>query len=184
MWNYSMFIHNYGGAENTSINTYNEYIQMLYDRDPIFPEEIGKDSSVLRNLKRNTKQRVVEYEKQKKEYPHVLIEKKVDYLVTEEVPESKDMTNTKEVYVADYNFCYFRVKSVGSSLPKKIWMLPFEDCYLQCEFEETLPYGMSLYKVVNIDEISDDKEKMGLLQDWMEQCHQKAERNKVGWKEE
>lgn len=82
-WNYSMFIHNFGGEENTSVNTYNEYLQMLYDRDPIFPEEINKDSKALKDLNRNAKQRVVEYVKQKREYPQIFVKKKLKYVLTE-----------------------------------------------------------------------------------------------------
>lgn len=174
-WNYSMFIHDYR-------DTYNEYLQILYDRDPIFPEEIKKDSGTLKDLKRNTKLRTVEYINQKREYPRILIEDKVEYVITEEELESKDVKKRKKVYVADYNFCYFSVRS--NQLPKSFWMVPIENCCLKCEYEETLPSGMLLYEVVNIEEISDDMEKMSLLQEWMIQCHRKAERNKVGWEEQ
>ncbi|MBR5598165.1 MAG: glycosyltransferase [Lachnospiraceae bacterium] len=174
-WNYSMFIHEYK-------DTYNEYLQILYDRDPILPEEIKKDSGTLEDLKRNTVLRAADYIDENREYPQVLIEDKVEYVVAEEELKSIEGKKIKKVYVADYNFCHFSVRS--NHLPKSFWMVPVENCYLKCEYEKTLPSGMLLYQVVNIDEISDDLEKMSLLQEWMIKCHRKAEQNKVGWGEE
>lgn len=165
-WNYSMFI-----RRDIHKTLPEEYLQILYDRDPILPEEIKKDSGTLEDLKRNTMLRTTETMGQNREYPQVLIE---DHVISF---ESKEAGKAKKVYVEDYNFCYFSVKN--NHLAKSFWMVPARNCYLKCEYKETLPSGLFLYKVVNIEEISDDVEKMSLLQEWMIKCHRKAEKNKV-----
>ena len=175
-WNYSMKIRSFG---NSKKDTYNEYLQMLYDRDPIFPEEIHEESGVLKDLKRNAEQRMTDNEEEDRLYPRITIKKMLDYAINEEELENKD-TN-KKVYVEDYNFCYICVKKVDLSLPKSFCLLIDEthNCYLKCEFEKTLSHGMLLYKVINIDEISYNMKKMTLLQDWMIECHRNAKGNKV-----
>ena len=102
-----------------------------------------------------------------------MIEDELEYVVSEKELEGIATKKIKKVYVVDYNFCYFRVR--GNALPKIFWMIPFENCYLKCEREEKLSSGMWLYKVANIEAISDDMEKMSLLQEWMIKCHRKKE---------
>ena len=177
-WNYSMKIRSFG---NSKKSTFDEYLLMLYDRDPIFPEEINEESGVLKDLKRNAEERLNRKEEEDRTHPRVTIEKTMHYVMNEEALKNGESLIDKTVYVVDYNFCYICVKKVDLSLPQSFCLLIDEthNCYLKCEFEKTLSHGMLLYKVVNIDQISYNVKRMTRLQDWMVECHKEAEGTKI-----
>ena len=153
-WNYSMKIVDYK-------ESYDEYLQIIYDRVPVLPQEIKKDSGSFDDLRLNTKKRVTTPFYQKRQYPRVILDMKVPY-------KAKDAKNEKQpqkVHVWDFNYCHITLR--GEKLPKELELLISEKLTLKCRYETDIYSGDKLYKVVNGGELTEDKELEVLLLQWL-----------------
>lgn len=151
-WNYSMKILDY-------LDSYEEYLQMLYDRIPVLPQEIKKDSGSFEDLKLNTKKRVTAPFYQKRQYPRILLDTMVAYS-----ENGKDREKEK-INIYDFNYRYVSLDSDITS--KQIVLYLLEDISLDCVYETELRNGYKLYRVENCDALVADAEKMERLTDWL-----------------
>lgn len=151
-WNYSMKILDY-------MDSYDEYLQMLYDRVPVLPQEIKKDSGSFEDLKLNTKKRVTAPFYQKRQYPRILLDTMVVY------SKSGKDGEQKTINVYDFNYRYVSLDSDITS--KQIVLYLLEDISLDCAYEMELRNGYKLYRVTNCDALVADAEKMERLTDWL-----------------
>ena len=171
-WSYSMKILDYK-------NTYNEYLQLMYDRVPVLPKEIKKDSGSFEDLKLNTKKRIVSPFYQKRQYPRVLLDADVAYCIPKDALKDAGMSEKGNIHVVDFNYCFVSVDN--EKAPKKITLHPDEKYYLECEFVEELQSGQKLYRVANIEKIWRNDSVMNDLLAWLvktndEACRKTAER--------
>lgn len=164
-WNYSMKILDYRG-------TYDEYLQILYDRVPVLPTEIKKDSGSFEDLKLNTKKRVVSPFYQKRQHPRVLFEADVTYQVGKDALEDAGVSEKGTVHVVDFNYRFITIKK--DNFPKKFTLLPEKKYYLDCEFESEVHSGLNLYKVLNCDQIWKEKVIMDEFLIWLAEMDKKA----------
>ena len=161
-WNYSMKIMDY-------VDTYDEYLQMIYDRIPVLPQEIKKNSGSFDDLRLNTKKRVEVPFYQKRQYPRIIVDTDVAY-------ENLDGQNstTKMTHMHDFNYCYVTLQH-ECDLPKEIKIILTDDIVLHCNFEMILRSGDHLYQVKNLEELTNDTQIEDFLMKWLEEMAKKAE---------
>lgn len=164
-WCYSMKILDYK-------DTYNEYLQLMYDRIPVLPAEIKKDSGSFEDLKLNTKKRITTPFYQKRHQPRVLLDAQVPYKTSKEAAKEADVKETGLIHVVDFNYCYVGISD--EKVPKRLVLHPDEKYYLECEFHEEIKSDLKLYKVINIEEIWKNNTLMEELLAWMIKTHQEA----------
>ena len=157
-WSYSMKIKDFMG-------TYNEYLQMLYDRIPVLPQEIKKDSGSFDDLKLNTKKRVVAPLYQKRQYPRILLNREVAYIIEGDKKERK-------ILLHDFNYLY-----VSVLLEEEIDCFTLkltEEIALTCKYESEIRKGHKLYHVLNHEEILQSDELTNGLLIWLIEMNQIA----------
>ncbi len=160
-WNYSMKILDYG-------DSYDEYLQMLYDRVPMLPLEIKKDSGSFEDLKLNTQKRLSTPFFQKRQYPRILLDVQVECYVQE--GELHKLYG--KVLLRDFNYCYVLVEQ--SMNVEKMFLKLVENIELECSYERELNSGYQLYEVRNLDELLDDLEQLEKLLVWLKQTNAEA----------
>lgn len=168
-WNYSMKILDY-------TDSYNEYLQMLYDRIPVLPQEIKKDSGSFEDLKLNMKKRVTAPFYQKRQYPRILLDVMVGYSFAENngmKQEDGKMLPEGKINLYDFNYRYVSIDS--SRVLKHIVLYITEDIWLDCVYETELRGGHKLYRVENCDALVTDAEKMERLVEWLSVTNKEAE---------
>lgn len=158
LWNYSMKITDYR-------DSYAEYLQMIYDRIPVLPSEIKKDSGSFEDLRLNTKKRAVSPFYQKRQYPRVLLNMEVSYL-------SDEGRNTGQLHLRDFNYCYVSLR--GENLPKELTLILTDDIELKCVYNMELRSGDLLYTVKNRDSLMNDRTKEKLFLTWLCENSRKA----------
>lgn len=159
-WNYSMKILDY-------MDSYNEYLQMLYDRIPVLPQEIKKDSGSFEDLKLNAKKRVTAPFYQKRQYPRILLDTMVDYSLP------KDDSVKGQVNLYDFNYRYASLESGCEE--SRIILHITENISLDCIYETKLQNGYLLYRVENCDALVNDRLTMEQLTEWLSSTHKEAE---------
>lgn len=164
-WNYSMKIVGYE-------DTYDEYLQMIYDRIPVLPQEIKKDSGSFEDLRLNTRKRVAAPFYQKRQYPRILLE--ADVLCECAGEQEENLKEGQTVHLRDFNYCYVTLRR-GQVLPEELNLKLTEELMLHCVYETTLRNSDLLYGVTNVDALTRDTGKAALLASWLEQTARKAE---------
>lgn len=157
-WNYSMKIVDY-------MDTYDSYLQIIYDRIPVLPQEIKKDSGSFEDLKLNTQKRVTSPFFQKRQYPRILLDIKVP---AETAEGGKKMT----VHLWDFNYCYVSLR--GRGLPKELILHLTERISLRCTFENDIHDHEHLYAVTNGETLARSPETSDELLEWVSKMNKDA----------
>lgn len=167
-WNYSMKILDY-------LNTYDDYLQMLYDRVPRLPQEIQKDSGSFDDLKLNMKNRVTSPFYQKRKRPRILLDTMVNYYIYE-ATDSKEvkerMEPTGKIKLHDFDYYYACLDSVIT--PEHIVIQFTEGIRFDCTYKTQLSNGYQLYQVVNYEEVVSNPLKLKQLAKWLQKNNVKA----------
>lgn len=179
-WSYSMKILDHKG-------TYDDYLQLMFDRVPMLPTEIEKDSGSFQDLKLNTKNRVVSPFYQKRQFPRVYLDADVECKVEATAEDNNGAKSVSSLHVVDFNFCFVTLDE--EEAPEKFTLHPTEKYALNCEFIEELRSGVKLCRVTNIDSIWINKNVMEEFLIWLvktheESCKKKAEQDKKRKEEE
>ena len=179
-WSYSMKILDHKG-------TYDDYLQLMFDRVPMLPTEIEKDSGSFQDLKLNTKNRVVSPFYQKRQFPRVYLDADVECKVEATAEDNNGAKSVSSLHVVDFNFCFVTLDE--EEAPEKFTLHPTEKYALNCEFIEELRSGVKLCRVTNIDSIWISKNVMEEFLIWLvktheESCKKKAEQDKKRKEEE
>lgn len=167
-WNYSMKITDY-------TNSYDAYLQMLYDRVPVLPQQIKKGSGSFEDLKLNTKKRVQAPRYQKRQHPRVQLEIRVPYRKKDAGAACKG--KLPEVFLRDFNYVY--VSLSGAKLQEEIVLLLEEGLEIECAFEGNLRMGNKLYRVENTKEFVGDKKRERQLVEWLSETNRTIADRKV-----
>ncbi len=155
LWNYSMVIKDYK-------DSYDDYLQIIYDRIPVLPLEIKKDSGGFEDLKLNTKKRVVAPFFQKRQYPRIALD--IDVRCESEGLES--------VHLYDFNYCYINVPK--TILKNEITIIVADDIKLHCVADQEIRGGKKLYRITNMAEIMDNEVLYDRLLEWLSKTHEEA----------
>lgn len=164
LWSYSMKITDYH-------DTYDQYLQLLYDRVTTLPGEIKRDSGSFEDLKMNTQKRVTPPFFQKRYDARILLDIEVNYEAMEEDGSRKEK---KTVHFLDFNFSYAALK--GEALPESLVLMPEEPWALQCQYKEDIRKGIRLYRILNDKELWENKEVMEEFTKWLSETEKDASR--------
>jgi len=168
-WSYSMKILDYK-------DTYDEYLQLMYDRVPVLPAEIKKDSGSFEDLKLNTKKRITSPFYQKRQFPRVFLDAQVPYKTSKEVAKEAEVDEKGELHVMDFNYCFVGIDA--EKTPKTLTLHPDEKYAWNCEFVEELQSGLKLYKVLNVNAIWGNVPVMEELLVWLIKTNEEATKKK------
>lgn len=158
MWNYSMQIVDYK-------ESYDAYLQMLYDRIPILPQEIKKDSGSFEDLWLNMKKRVTVPNYQKRQYPRILLETDVE---GQSIEDNMEERVCRMVHLRDFNYCYVTLLRDGE-VQKGLELTLTDGVVLSCCYETALRNGNLLYAVKNLDELTGGTATEIKLLHWLEE---------------
>ena len=168
-WSYSMKILDHK-------DTYDDYLQLMFDRVPMLPTEIEKDSGSFQDLKLNTKNRVVSPFYQKRQFPRVFLDTDAECKVIT-ATEKENGAEELSLHIVDFNYCFVTVDA--EEVPEKFILLPKEKYALECEFVEELRSGVKLCRVTNINDIWSKPALMEELLVWLVKTHDEAGKKKA-----
>jgi cellulose synthase (UDP-forming) len=150
LWNYSMRITDYCG-------TYDDYLQLLYDRIPTLPQSIKQNSGSFDDLYLNSKKRITQDVFQKRHLARVQMQQSVP------CPEAPGGAVT----VSDFNYCFVNLAS-KVALPSELTLKPLEGLEIRCRTRNTATAnGGWLYSVENRDELVNNEVTYNLLLQWL-----------------
>ncbi len=139
------------------LGTYEEYMQIIYDRVPALPQHLDEHAGSFDDLKLNVKKRTEKPFYQNRTVPRIRIEPVVyDY-------------EGNEQRIVDFNYKYLTLKGMYKPRDEEILVIePHEGLFLVCKRLRYIAGGDSLYKVENYYEIVDEPGKNRLLEKWIE----------------
>ena len=132
--------------------TFDDYLQILYDRTPTLPTNLSKSLSSFDDLRINITKRTKAVFFENRHYPRIDMEEQV-------VSESGA---TFRMVNFNYKYVIFR----EPSLPKEMRVTPVEGLWFNVQYDREIPGGRQLYIVKNYDEIHGDREKSAILAEW------------------
>lgn len=125
-----------------------EYFQIIYDRAHSLPKTISMRSSVYGDISTNIKERFAKAEESTRKHVRIGINRKYP-LVTGE-----------KLYLKNYNFNYLLVIE-ETTLDDEIEIILEKDVIMKCK-----RYKNSLFKVENVEELTDSPEFMKIIEEW------------------
>ncbi|MBR1857173.1 MAG: glycosyltransferase [Oribacterium sp.] len=142
-WVYSMVITDYLG-------NYDDYLGIIHDRIPPLPSEIDRDSGSFEDLRLNTVKRIETPFFQKRLWPRIALDT---------YREGVGDAGVISVYVYDFNYIYFNLKVAGA--PPKLKIRITTSLLIEAEFDKSAHTSGagSLYRVLNIKDITGNEEK-------------------------
>lgn len=159
-WNYSMRIWDY-------LESYDDYLQMLYDRIPVLPQEIKRGSGSFEDLKLNTAKRAAAPFYQKRRYPRVFLETEV----------ACGGTKSGKVTLRDFNYRYAAI--VSEEHPKELALRLPAGITIPCVYETELLQGVWLYRVKDMSALFSDHARYEKLVEWLAQRQREAIRQEA-----
>ncbi len=160
-WSYSFKLDDYNG-------TYDDWLQIIYDRVPMLPSEIKRDSGIFEDLTINTKKRIEAPFFQKRAYPRIPINADTEWKIGNE---------TRIIKILDFNYHFLSV-SDSEDLPEESTVLIKDKLELHVVSHMKAGNRNRLYRVENIEELVKDDASYKLLLDWFEECS-KNDRDKA-----
>ena len=147
IWKYAFFITDMCG-------TYDDYLEILYDREPTLPTNLDESLSSFDDLRINVAKRTKEsfFENRK----------------LARVPINSEMNTTdgKSVYVVNFNYKYMALK--GTMLADSMTIVTQNKLEFVCKYEREVHSAIKLYAVENYGEIHNDPTRRALLKEWIE----------------
>ena len=142
-WIYSCRILDY-------LDTYDDWLQILYDRIPLIPDALKRDAGVFEDLQLNTTRRVTGVDREKRNLPRVKIEEKVD-----------------GVLVEDFNYQYVTLRSKEKIESINLEVEGKSVGKLMCGYIKNLRGDIDLYEVMNLSEFVSNRLKYQELLLWL-----------------
>ncbi|PRR81681.1 glycosyltransferase [Clostridium vincentii] len=147
-WKYAFYI-------TDMLDSYKDYLQILYDRVPTLPLTLADALSSFDDLKLNVSNRTKETFYQNRRLPRINMDIDVK------------TKNGRFVHIINYNYKYI-VLSIQDK-PKELQLIPVEGLELKCKYERTIRENIELYAIKNYNEIHTNVEEQKLLEEWIEE---------------
>ena len=125
-----------------------EYFQIIYDRAHTLPKTISRKSSIYGDISTNIKERFAKAEESTRKHVRLEINRKYP------------LTTGEMVYLKNYNFTYILLIE-ETTLEDEIEIVVAKDIIMKCT-----RYRKSLFKVENVDELTDSPEFMKIIEEW------------------
>lgn len=158
-WKYAFKITDYA-------NTYDEYLQLLFDRIPTLPQSLDSASGGFDDLRINVSRRAAKPFYENRRLPRV--------------PMNVQLHDTEGGVhlMTDFNYQYCTCFT-GTAAPESMVLVINKqyDLVLDCELVRTLTSGKALYLVKNYTELYAQRNKKHLLESWVECQWQYAMQN-------
>lgn len=145
-WKYAFYI-------SDMLDSYTDYLQIIYDRVPTLPLTLADSLSNFDDLRLNVSNRTKETFYQNRRLPRIDMD--IDIKTD----------NDSYVHVVNYNYKYV-VLNIQNK-PKELILVPVEGLELKCKYERTIRGNMELYAIENYNEIHTNHEGQKLLEDWI-----------------
>lgn len=147
-WRYAFRVVDYGGK-------FDQYLQILYDRVPTLPQNLDSSSGIFDDLRVNIHRRVLKPLYHKRKLPRVEMSVKLS-------DESGKRWGIK-------NFNYRFVSIETEDTPEEINLIINEQLGIKLQgiYERTIEQGLQLYKVINFEDLYEDREKHRILEEWV-----------------
>jgi hypothetical protein len=142
-------------------DTFNDYLQVLYDRVPAFPSTPSIASNPFSTLFRNLKHRLEAQRTPQRTLPRF------------DIDETYALPHGRSLHITNYNFKYLVTDTEG--LPQSFEMHPAPGLLFRCHYERTLHSNARLYLVQNYQELHSDPEKSARLRAWITTAMTKAQ---------
>ncbi len=136
------------------LDSYEEYLQILYDRVPTLPLNLSDSLSSFDDLRLNVSNRSKETFYQNRRLPRINMEIDVN------------TDSGSFVHIINYNYKHI-VLSVEDKATN-FTLVPVEGLDLICKYERIITDNIALYAIENYNEIHNNDEKQKLLEKWIE----------------
>lgn len=149
-WKYAFYIDDY-------CDTFEQYLQLLYDRVPTLPQKLDTTSGGFDDLRLNITKRAAKPFYENRQLPRVTIDVSL--------PDEKG----KKWNLLDFNYKYCTLRQ-EENMPEKLKLTVNKEkkLFLECVKEkEKSEEERILYKIVNYDMINEDSEKNHALETWL-----------------
>lgn len=152
-WKYAFVITDY-------LDTYEEYMQILYDRIPTLPQKLKDVTGMFGDLSTNTSHRVHKYFYQKRKLPRVTIHTTVRGI------------DGKKYTMMDFNYEYCTLKCPEKPAEELTLIIDIiYDLEITCQYLHGNEKGDYLYRIENYQEIYENAELHKELENWVLEQH-------------
>lgn len=155
-WKYAFKIDDYK-------NSYDDFLQIIYDRVPTMPQKLDDEITTYDDLKLNIHKRVSHQFYQNRKRSRVPI----DVVIKRR--------GKKPIKLEDINFKY--ISATGILEDEEIIKIPIsenEDLYLECKKIESFEEDRILLEILNYNDIIANKRKIDLLEAWVLKEYEQA----------
>jgi len=146
-WKYAFYI-------TDMLDSYRDYLQIIYDRVPTLPMTLDDSLSSFDDLRLNVENRTKETFYENRRLPRINIDMDV---------KTEDGSF---VYIVNYNYKYIGLKVQDK--PKNIVFIPIDGLELRCSYYRTISENLELYTIDNYYEIHGNHVEEKLLEEWIE----------------
>lgn len=143
-------------------DSYQQYLQIVYDRVPTLPTNLSESLSSFDDLKINVSKRAKEQFFENRRLP------RIDMDI--EVETTKGMC----VHIVNFNYKYIALNIQDSK--ENFELILEQSLVLKCKFDRIIRENIALYEVVNYLEIRENSEKRKLLEKFIEKTQIKIKK--------
>lgn len=160
-WKYAFKINDY-------CDTFEEYLQLIYDRVPTLPQNLDNTSGSFDDLRINVNRRVSKVFYENRKFPRVMLHASV---------QDEDGRNWM---ILDFNYQYCTFEATENPPEELTVVIDAEkQVYLKCRRTAKSGNGRMLYMIANYDENYNNEVKKTCLEEWVKAEWEKAEWEKA-----
>ena len=147
-WKYAFTVTDY-------LESYEEYLQIIYDRIPTLPQSLNSSSGSFDDLRINVSRRASEPFYEKRRLPRVPMKA----ILADQYGNA--------VTLLDFNYKYCSIQKTDSSKEELSLMIDeVSNTRLDCRRVREQDDGRVLYQVINYRELYEDADKKNILENW------------------
>ena len=144
-WKYAFKIEGY-------YDTFDDYLQILYDRIPIMPQNLSNSRSFFDDIFTNITIRLNANSSSKRKSPRV------------EINSTVYDTESRKYEMVDFNLRYVTMKNKSDKI---VNLVLSENLIIKCSIAGMVSGGVYLYEIVNYEDIRSNTAKRAELENWL-----------------
>ncbi len=147
VWKYAFQITDY-------MESYEEYLQLIYDRIPTLPQNLNNSSGSFDDLRINLFRRTTKPFYEKRHFPRITLNMSI--------PDENGIKR----HIDDFNFQYCSFIGVGYPEQMEFTISQEPEITLICIKEKELERGCTLYRVANYQQLHDNADTCRFIEEW------------------